>query len=112
MAGSQSLMTIVQNTNLSVHTRITLIKGKDKQISSEEEARAILAIPVKEVGWLENKNELPFAKNDALNFLKYGNRNLRDVFMEAGNYIQQKSSSVLKKVVNYFSDDKKNIAKK
>ena len=103
MAGSQTLMSIAQNSAMSVHMRILLIKGDDKRISSEEEARAILAIPVKEVGWLENKNELPFEKNNALNYLKYGDKNLRDVIVEAGIYVQQKGSAVLTKIIDYFN---------
>ena len=101
-ANNSKLMFIAKNSGMKVHERIALIKGKDKRISSKEEAKAILAIPNNEVSWLENKNELPMCQMEAMNYLKFGDSNLWDSLSKAGQYLKDKGNVVLERMSNYF----------
>ena len=65
-----NLMSVATNSNLRVHERIKIIKGDDRRISSVAEARAILAIPSRDVVWTENKEKLPLAQMEAHNYLR------------------------------------------
>ena len=61
MQTTQNLIAIATNKNLRIHERIKLIKESDgiKGISSQEEAKAIIAIPAKDLIFTDNKEGLP-----------------------------------------------------
>ena len=105
-------MIIAADTSLSIHERIVRIKGKDKKISSPEEAKAILQISSKEISWFENKDELPFAQMEAMNYLKYGDANLMDYISAAGKYIKNKGNVAFKRIATYFGNEEKPIQHK
>jgi len=79
MSGTETnnLMSIATDSSLRIHERIKRIKGSDKKISSVEEARAILAIPSKDLIWTDNKEALPIAQMEANSFLNEHDKKLK-----------------------------------
>lgn len=112
MPSPQSLMSVATDSSIRIYERLRIIKGDDKKISSPEEAKAILAIPSSDILWTDNKDELPLAQIEARNYLKFGDKNLWDVFSQAGKYIKTKGNAVLDRISNYLSSENgKPIAK-
>ena len=107
---ADSLMTIATNSKMRVYDRIQKILGEDKRVSSIEEANAILAIPGREITLFEDKLKLPLTQKQALHYLEYGDRNLRDDFADAYKYLKEKGSELYKRLSDYFQNNKKTIA--
>ena len=79
------------------------IKGKDKRISSREEAEAILEFSKHaEVLWTDDKDALPLAYMEAQNYLN-GGKNLGEYILEAYHSIKEKGAKFLTKVSNKVS---------
>ena len=110
MPNTESLTSIATNSELRIYERIRLIKGDDKKISSQEEAKAILAIPSNEVVWSDNKNELPYAIMEANHYLKHGDSNLLDMFEKAGKYIKKQGISMLARLSEYMRTNEGHVA--
>jgi hypothetical protein len=114
MPTTQNLMTIATNSNLRIHERIKLIKESDgiKGISSPEEARAIIAIPTKDLIFTDNKEGLSVEKMYAYSYLKDGGKNLWDDLEMAYNYCKEKGSNLLSRLSRFFEPETNSIAKK
>ena len=110
----QNLMAIATNSSLRIHERIKLIKESDgkKGISSPEEARAIIAIPTKDLIFTDNKEGLSVEKMYAYSYLKDGGKNLWDDLEIAYNYCKEKGSNLLSRLSRFFEPKTNSIAKK
>lgn len=110
----QNLMAIATNSSLRIHERIKLIKESDgkKEISSPEEARAIIAIPTKDLIFTDNKEGLSVEKMYAYSYLKDGGKNLWDDLEMAYNYCKEKGSNLLSRLSRFFEPKTNSIAKK
>jgi len=114
MPTAQNLMAIATNSSLRIHERIKLIKESDgkKGISSPEEARAIIAIPTKDLIFTDNKEGLSVEKMYAYSYLKDGGKNLWDDLEMAYNYCKEKGSNLLSRLGRFFEPKTNSIAKK
>ena len=112
MQTTQNLIAIATNKNLRIHERIKLIKESDgiKGISSQEEAKAIIAIPAKDLIFTDNKEGLSIEKMNANNYLKDGGKNLWDDLETAYNYCKEKSSRLISKIQDYWNPKSSTIA--
>ena len=112
MQTTQNLIAIATNKNLRIHKRIKLIKESDgiKGISSQEEAKAIIAIPAKDLIFTDNKEGLSIEKMNANNYLKDGGKNLWDDLETAYNYCKEKSCRLISKIKDYWNPKSSIIA--
>ena len=87
--------------NGRIHEVLKQIKGKDKRISSREEAEAILEFAKHaKVIWSDNKDSLPLACREARSYLQYGNKNLGDYVLDAYNNLKEIGTTILARLSN------------
>jgi len=105
MSTQDSLINIATNHNLRIHKRIKMIKESDgkKWISTPDEAKAIIAIPAKDLIFTDNKEGLSIEKMNANNYLKDGGKNLWDDLETAYNYCKEKSCRLISKIQDYWN---------
>ena len=94
VTASSPLMAIALNSQMRIHERIEAIKRSDgnNQISSDEEARAILAIPYKQLLVTDSDGMLTTAKLSAQSYLKDHGRCLRDDLIDLYHYCTGKNN--------------------
>ena len=114
MPTAQNLMAIATNSNLRIHERIKLIKKSDgiKGISSQEEAKAIIAIPTKDLLFTDNKQGLSIEKMYAYGYLEDGGKNMWDYLDAAYNYCKNKGSNLIDKLQDFMAPKKTSIVAK
>ena len=108
------LMAIALNSNMRIHERIEAIKNSDgvKGISSDEEARAILAIPNSELKWCDNKEGLMTEKMLANSYLKNHGRCLRDDAVDLYRYCKAKGGKLIARFLDRISPSESVVARK
>ena len=113
MPTTQNLMAIATNQSLRIHERIKRIKESDgiKGISTPEEARAIIAIPAKDLIFTDNKEGLSTEKMFAYNYLKNGGKNMRSELKTAYKYCKDKGDILIAKLQNFINPKTPTIAR-
>ena len=108
------LMGIALNSKMRIHERIKAIKESDgnNKISSEEEAKAILAIPYSHLVWSDSKEALTSEKMNANYYLRYGNKCLADDLADLYKYCKQKGEVLVSKLVDLVGPSKTTVAQK
>ena len=108
-----NLTAIATNKNLRIHERIKMIKESDgkKGVSSPEEARAIMAIPSKDLLFTDNSESLSMEKIRAFSYLKGDDKNFWDDMETAYSFCKDKSSKLIAKIQNYINPKESVVAK-